>query len=140
MTENEFIKSIDCQFPYQDREASRNLVLTACELSANAAFAVLDEIAQPGKGCPVPIEIRQENISLLEAYLNHPLVPILLPVARRMVLDEDLTVLEAVECMNAIRSYPGQYSALELALMSCDDCNGVANQVYEQIRELWQSA
>lgn len=149
MTEQAFIDSIDCRFPYTDRDAGRQLVFEACCLSANAAFAVLNELARPGVGADAPVEVRQELISLLEDCLEHPsgalsmagvstLAPILVPVARRLVAGDELSVPEAVVCMQAIRSYSGQYAALSLAYMSCDDVAGEADALYKEIMNSWR--
>jgi hypothetical protein len=138
VTEQAFIDSIDCQFPYTDRDAGRRLVLKACDLSANAAFAVLDELARPGAGADAPVEIREELISLLAHRLEHPLVPILVPVARRLVAGCELSVSEALACMGAIRFHSGQYAALSLAYMSCDDVAGEADGVYKEVVKSWQ--
>jgi hypothetical protein len=138
VTEEAFIDSIDCQFPYTDRDTGRRLVLEACDLSANAAFAVLDELARPGAGANAPVEIREELISLLEHRLKHPLVPILVPVARHLVAGGELSVPEALACMSVIRSHSGQYAALSLAYMSCDDVAGEAGGAYKEIVNSWQ--
>ena len=141
MTEQAFIDSIDCRFPYTDRNAGRHLVFEACHLSANAAFAVLDELARPGVGADAPVELRQELISVLEDTLKHwphPLAPILVPVARRLVAGDKLSVPEALVCMQAIRSYSGRYAALSLAYMSCDDVAGEAEALYKEIINSWR--
>jgi len=147
VTEQAFIDSIDCRFPYTDRDAARQLVFEACCLSGNAAFAVLDELARPDVGADAPVEVRQELISLLEDCLKHPsgalamaatLAPILVPVDRRLVAGDKLSVPEAVVCMQAIRSYSGQYAALSLAYMSCDDVAGEADALYKEIMNSWR--
>jgi hypothetical protein len=138
VTEQAFIDSIDCQFPYTNRGIGRRLVLEACELSPNAAFAVLDELARPGVGADAPVDIREELISLLEQTLKHPLAPILVPVARRLVAGGELSVPEALTCMSAVRSHRGQYAALSLAYMSCDDVAGEADDAFKEIVDSWQ--
>jgi len=141
VTEQAFIDSIDCRFPYTDRDAGRHLVFEACHMSANAAFAVLNELARPGVGADAPVEVRQELISVLEDTLKrrpHPLAPILVPVARRLVAGDKLSVPEALVCMQAIRSYSGQYAALSLAYMSCDDVAGEAEALYKEIINSWR--
>jgi hypothetical protein len=140
MTEQEFLDAIDCNFPYRDEAFARRLVLEACGPSANAAFAVLDELARPGKGVDAPIEIRQSLISLLESTLKHPLVPVLVPVARRLVVGENVSVPDACACLNAIRAYPEQYAALTLAYLSCDDRDREADRLNEHIRKSWITA
>src|SRR5260370_41382687 len=104
VTEQAFIDSIDCRFPYPDRDAGGQLVFEAGCLSSNAVLAVLDELARSAVGIDAPVEIRQELISLLENTLKHPaagisfvcaaLAPILVPVSRRLVAGGELSIPE----------------------------------------------
>ncbi len=139
MTESEFIESIDCRFPSRHEEQGRRLVHLACELSANAAFAVMHELARPGAGADSPAGIRRSLLSLLSQKLAHPLVPIVVPITERLINESDLTVEEAISAMNAIRLYPGQYAALSIAYFSCDDANGDVERVYGDIEAAWQA-
>jgi len=49
MTEQEFISSIDCNFPYEDIALAKELILQARSISPNAVFMVLHEILRAPK-------------------------------------------------------------------------------------------
>ena len=50
MNEEEFLNSIDCRFPYEDKGKWRALILQGKNISDNASFGVLEEIARKPHG------------------------------------------------------------------------------------------
>ena len=58
-------------------------------------------------------------------------------VVRRLLADDMPTVDEAIQLLGMVSQYPGQYAALSLVSMSCDDCDGRADLVYRQIWDSW---
>lgn len=139
MTENEFISAIDCRFPYADTAAASALIVEACALGPNAAFAVADELARPPRGAATSVASRLELLGQLRRRLAHPIAATVLAVAERMVRGHELTVPEAVAALDAVAAFPGMYAALGLVVMSCDDADGDADRRYEDIVESWRS-
>jgi hypothetical protein len=139
VTEREFVDSIDCRFPYGDPGTARRLIAEGCAISANAAFAVAHELARPGRGVDAPVGARLEPLGVLQRSVAHPLSGAVLEVARRMILEQHLPVEEAVMVMEQVSAYPGEYAALSLVCMSCDDRDGAADRRYEAIVGAWQA-
>jgi hypothetical protein len=140
MTEREFVDSIECRFPYGDRDTARRLIAEACVISTNAAFAVAHELARPGRGVDAPVGARLELLAILQGSLVHPVSGAVLGLARRQIHDLDIPVEEAVAVMEQVSAFPGEYAALALAYMSCDDRDGVANRRYDEVVRQWQAA
>jgi len=138
MTEAEFIELIDCRFPYSDAAASRRLIAQACAISPNAAFAVADELARPAMGTDVSIATRLESLDILRNSLAHPLACAVLGLAQRKINEKEVTVGEAIAITEQVSAYPGEYAALGLAYMSCDDRDGLADHFYKDIIVRWQ--
>jgi len=81
VTEDEFIKTVDCRFPYDDEVRARELIKLGSAISPNAAFMVLHEICRPP--CSSQVVISRVNVLLGEwiVAVRHPLVQEVLPVA-----------------------------------------------------------
>lgn len=47
MTEQEFLDSIDCNFPYFDEKKWKELILQSFTINNNAVFCILDEVCRP---------------------------------------------------------------------------------------------
>jgi hypothetical protein len=133
-----FLESIDCQFPYQDQARAIALVEQACAISPNAAFAVVDEISRPPANELVSIEFSTTLLSLIEQQLLHPLVPSIIGIARKLVLDQSIPVMESVLVMREVEQFPGQYSALSIAYFACDDVDGIADAEFNRINAIWE--
>lgn len=140
MTEREFIESIDCCFPYSDGEAAPRLIEVACAMSANAAFMVVYELACPPRHERVTRDVLQALLAQVEARLNHPLKAVVLPIARTRIDGNEITVGDAVVAMRKIAAYVDQYNALAIACMSCDDRDGEAERVYEEVVRSWKAS
>ena len=139
MTEAEFINSTDCRFPYGDNFAARDLISKSCGISPNAAFAVADELARPPRGAKTSVSKRLALLGHLRGSLKHPLAGTVLALAERMIKGEKATVKEAMAIMERISTFPGEYAALGLAYMSCDDRQGLADRFYNEIIERWKA-
>ncbi len=138
MNEQEFIESIDFNFPYEDERKSVSLIELAREISSNAAFMVLHEIVR------APQEISSEaREALYKRWLNefsHALLPAVCEAAEAMLSGKELSVGRALELMGRLANENGQYNALSIIYFSCDDQEGKVDSLYSQIVEQWQSA
>jgi len=139
MNEAEFITAIDAQFPYDDPTRGKELAAQACSISPNTAFAVAEELARPGYGENPPVSERLEVLEALRSTIDHPLAAGVLDVAERMIGGEEMSVSGAVALMHEIAAYPGQYCALNIAYFSCDDVDGIADTLNDQIRDSWET-
>lgn len=139
LLELEFIDKIDGAFPYHDPKACSKLIDEAIRISPNSVFAVTEEI------CRIPDEDR-ENIPYLfltgllktiDEKFDHPLKPLVLKIAGRMLKQEETTVEEAGKNLEQVRPYPGQYAAMNILYFSCFDDEGKLDKVWDSIIAEW---
>ena len=135
--EASFISSIDCKFPYHNREAALNAIVLGCQTSTNAAFSVAHELARLPRSVSVAPPVLIELLDDLNARFEHSLKASVMKIARRMILGELLSEIEAIAAMDTIAKYPQQWCALSIAYFSCDDASGRVNEAYERIRSEW---
>jgi hypothetical protein len=140
MDEATFVDSIDARFPYTDLDAGLQLAEHACTISANAAFAVVDELARPPRGTAAPSAHRLAILERIRELLDHPLASVVLDLARRLVRDERPSVDDALRTMRLISAHPGQYAALSVAYFACEDSSGHADREYQRILKTWDAA
>lgn len=136
-TEKEFLEAIDCRFPFADRELATQLIEEGCRLSPNAGFTLVDEIVRPARGAAAPADLRRYLLDAVFGQLSHPLVPIIKPLAERLVAGQESTVDEALAIMRKVAEHPGQYAALSVAYFSADDVSGVLDRENSIIRGVW---
>ena len=137
MTEDEFIKTVDCRFPYDDEVRARELIKLGSAISPNAAFMVLHEICRPP--CSSQVVISRVNVLLGEwiVAVRHPLVQEVLPVAKAMIQNREISPVEAIRVMKSIAPYRNQFSALSIAYFACDDTTGEAEAEYQCVFDVW---
>ena len=140
MHESDFIASIECRFPYENRAYAIEIATQACALSSNAAFAVVDEISRPPVGESSPPELSEDVFSLVEASLAHPLTTPILALARKLVAGKLVSVTESLFVLRQVERFPGQYCALSVAYQACDDVDGVVDQEFNRIMAAWSAA
>lgn len=136
-TEQEFLEAIDCRFPFSDRDLAAQLIQEGCRLSPNAGFTLVDEIVRPARGISAPVALRRDLLNAVFNQLRHPLVPIIKPLAERLVAGQAATVEDALAIMRQVAEHPGQYAALSVAYFSADDVAGVLDREDGIIREGW---
>jgi len=140
MTEYEFVMSIDCNFPYHDETAWRRAIEVGAEISPNAAFMVLYEICMRGHGVEVPLADLRLMLDVWARRFDHPLVPVLRPVAEMLIERKRWTVAQSLAVMREISPYVNQYGALEIARFACDyEDDSDAERLYDEIVAKWKS-
>ena len=139
MSEIEFIESIACKFPYQDAVLALRLAETACSISPNAAFAVLDEISRPPFGETADAAVFSSVVAYCESQILHPLASPVISIVRKLGLREPVSVSEAIFVLRQIERFPGQYAALSIVYFASDDVAGLADNEYNRIRALWDA-
>ncbi|WP_170515338.1 hypothetical protein [Ruegeria atlantica] len=137
MNEAEFSKSIDCSFPYANREEAIELIDTSLSISTNAAFMVLEELCRPPEGMAVAKETLLDFIDVWSKKVDHPLARLVVPIARLMVEGNYLSGREAEKVAKSIAAFKGQYSALNIAYFSSDDTDESLETVIHEVRERW---
>jgi hypothetical protein len=137
--EIKFIDSIDCNFPYHDRQKCLRLIDEAAGISVNAIFSVTEEI------CRIPVsekeKVQKSYLLDLLAYtkdkFEHPIKEIIFDTADKMIREQDLTVDEVIKGMEIIKEYRGQFAALSILYFSCDDKDEKLEPMFNQIRSDW---
>lgn len=140
MNEVEFIEAIDCRFPYGDQAKAQELIELAARISPNASFMVLHEICRPPKGTKESSLVLLELATSWEGSIEHPLVSVVLPIAKSMIQDKLISVGVAIAAMREIAFYKGQYNALAIPYLACDDEDGEADALHREVTHAWQSA
>lgn len=138
MTEQEFIESIDFNFPYNEEEKAIELISQGRKISENASFMVLHEIVRAPSGVT-----RETKEFLYNHWCNgfsHELLPQVKEASSALLANQELPVERAIELMENFKSHIGQYCALSIVYFSCNDTEGKADQKYNQVTEQWQSA
>lgn len=138
MEEREFIESIDCRFPYSDRESALRLIKAACSISSNAAFAVAQELARPPRSIAVGRDVLHGLLGELEMQFEHPLKSVIFPIARRMIDGEEISVPESLAAMRQVEPFAHQVNALAIPYHACDDLEGEADRAWEEIVVSWK--
>ena len=140
MTEHEFILAIDCCFPYSDEKKAKHLIELGCSISPNAAFMVLHELCQ----IPRSVSTRRYKIQKLIEYwsqsFSHPLNPVVVPVASKLLHGKYIPVKRCIKYMELVAAYSDCINALNILYFSCDDTEGSMESAYDKIISKWQSA
>lgn len=139
--ENEFLYSIDCQFPYDDPARALALADQAVGISANAAFAVLYEVCFVPDDVDADLTTRCDVLARITKLLRHPLGKVILPLAADLLEGKRAPVPRQIETMRRVSSFPGQYSALQIALFAGEPeetRDEELDRVYDEIVDAWQ--
>lgn len=137
--ETKFIDSIDCNFPYDDKQECLRLIDEAMGISENAVFFVTEEICRMPvtKRDKVEISYLVELLTYIRDKFDHPIKEIIFDTADKMIRGQDLTVDEAIKRMEIVRGYRGQFAALSILYFSCDDIEGRLEPLWDSIRTDW---
>jgi hypothetical protein len=138
MNEREFISKIDCRFPYTDEQQANGLIATACSISSNAAFAIGYELGHPGRNADVPFQNRIRLLQVLQDGFSHPLKSEIIGLVEDAIRGRKKSLEDALTIMRKIAPYPGEYCALSIACFSCDDVDGIADELFNGIAKGWQ--
>lgn len=137
MTEEEFIRSIDCCFPYENPIQWRRLSAKAARISSNAAFMVLHEVCRVPRSGKVRPRTRRRIATHLCARFRHPALRIAMPAIEAYLKGEKLRPAKAARAMCALSSYPGEFNALAICYFSSIDRNGRLDRMYEKVLSSW---
>lgn len=139
MDEQTFCDAIDGSFPLQNRERALRLAITACDISANAAFFIVDAVARPSVRDAARLDIQLKVLDEIRARLSHPLADVVLPLAESLVTGDTISVERAENAMRAIGEFPGEHAALTLAYLGANDEDGRLAARYNDVRAAWDA-
>jgi hypothetical protein len=141
MLELDFIDRIDGAFPYNNRQESLKMIDEALSISANAVFAVIEEIARiPDEERElVPFLSLSDLLNTIEKKFEHPLKPAVLKTARNMLAQVETDVDEAVNNIKSLNKYPRLYAALNIFYYSSFDESGVLDKAWDDVIKEWDN-
>jgi len=137
MNEAEFCDRIDSCFPWMDHVQAVALIELSRRISPEAVFAVLHELARPGRYADAPAPTRRRLLELLGDGFEHPAKSITFAVAGRMIDGEQLSEQEALSAMCALEEHSGMWSALNTVYFSSDGDVERLDAEYERIKARW---
>lgn len=137
--EIQFLDKIDCNFPYQDKQESLQLIEQASSLSTNALFSIVEELCRISESerPNVSTETLLDLLTLTANKINHPLERIIVETADKMIRKEELTVEDVLLKMQTVQKYPGQFAALSILYFSCDDKDEKLESTWDNIISEW---
>jgi len=139
MTEEEFIESIDARFPYENIRECKRLIEQGISISENSSFMVLHELCMVPKSKKVN---RVELLKLVDHWIEtnkHPVAKLVANIAKKILMDTEVSVAESMAAMEKIRPYKWQQCALSIPYMACDDSEGKADDLLNEIQKEWRS-
>jgi hypothetical protein len=115
-----FIDAIDCNFPYQNIELSKSLILEARNLGMNAICSVCYELCNIPEGIQVP----QENLLLLFAFIKEDELLIWYEFIWELIYKHlsgiSISENELLEAMWKVESLDGEHLCMMALLWSLD--------------------
>ena len=119
-TQQVFINAIDCNFPYNNIELSRSLILEARNLGMNAICSICYELCNIPKGILVP----QDTLLLLFQFLKEDKLFIwyefILELMHKYLSGASISEDELFEAMRRLESHQGEHLCMMALLFSLD--------------------
>lgn len=140
MNEKDFVDSIDCCFPYEDEEKWRELILQAKDISANAAFCLLYEIAMKPQSSHVSAKRQLEIVEVWAAENLHPLAEQAIVAAKAIISGVSSPVPQVLEWMDSVQPFKDSFCALAIFYSACDDVDGSVDKKWHSIVNSWKEA
>jgi hypothetical protein len=140
MTEEEFIASIDCQFPYDAPREWRRSIALARNISPNAVFMVIHELCRPPRSSRVSAATRLRIYRCVQQRFKHPLLTRLDSLFSTAISGGMVPVSRAGAAMRQVARYRDQYNALAICYFSCNDRLGRTEALYDAITAEWSNA
>lgn len=141
--EAEFLERLDARFPYADDAQAHALIAQGRALSANAAFAVLEEIARAPRSVDVDPSRQRDLAAAWADGFDHVLKPQALECAEALIAHRPLPVARVAELIQVLAAHPGQWAALNLADFAADhdEPKGAAqvDALGQALRESWRA-
>ena len=139
LSEDEFYALIDANLPYQRPLAVHALIRVGTQFSSNMAFVLLNELCLPPFSRLVEPDTLLGYVKIWDEAFDHPLKSDLMALARLHIAKKTVSVGAAISTMNKVADYPGEYAALNIAYMACDDVYGLVDRRNDEIRAVWEA-
>jgi hypothetical protein len=139
LSEDEFYALVDANLPYQRPLAVHALIRIGTQYSANMAFVLLNEICRPPFSKLAEPDTLLGYLKVWDELFDHPLKTDLMNLARLHIAKEEVSVSAAISIMDKIAIFSGEYAALNIAYMACDDIEGLADRRNDEIRAAWEA-
>lgn len=140
LREEEFIRKIDCHFPYDDQEQALSIIEEGCSLSSSAAFMILFELSNPGRNASYEKSMISDYLAHWSALFEHPLKEKILFLVNKKLNGEFIADEELIEGMLACSDYPGSLNALNTIYNSkFSEANDI-EELYTEIVKVIASA
>lgn len=131
-----FIEKIDCKFPYNDQSESFQIIDEATKIGSEAVYAVVHEVVRVPKSQAITVELGELYLNRLYSGFKHPLKSLVFGIANSLISKRPVSESEVIAALNAIKSYPGNYSALNVAYFAC--WSQEVDDLYTKITTSWQ--
>lgn len=138
MNEEEFLKSIDCRFPYENENQWRALIHQGKEISENASFGVLEEISRKPFGNKISEKEQLKMVGAWEIENEHPLVQPVIEAAKAIITNEPLSVEKTLGLLSQVQAFRNLYCALNIISFACDDVEGLVDKKWQEIVNSWK--
>lgn len=138
MLEKDFLDSIDCKFPYNEK--GKEIIKTAVSISDNSVFWVIHELVRPPKSMRSKIKKidLKELLNYVNANFQHPLKIDILSISEKIINSEIVSASQILNIMDQLRNYRGLYTALNILYFACDDSDWRIEEKYNEIVAYWR--
>jgi hypothetical protein len=140
MTEDTFIASIDCRFPYNAPREWRRLIVAARDISPNSVFMIIHELCRPPRSSSVSMNTRLRIYRCVQQRFRHPMLTRLDLLFLTVMSGGTVPVSRARAAMRQVARYRDQYNALAICYFSCDDRLGRNEPLYDAITSEWNNS
>ena len=142
MNEEDFLSSINCKFPYEDKEACLSLIDKSVSISDNASYAVLEAICCKPFMHPIKTKDQLELIDAWKKRNTHPSMENIIEAAIACVHSPDgLPEDKVIRYMDELAPFKNQHKALMILYSSIENTtSGAYQDKFNEIRGLWKSA
>ncbi|NIX76087.1 hypothetical protein [Microvirga terricola] len=142
MTEEQFLNVIDCPISdkgHPDIPFWKIMIDLGRAISANAVFAVLDEISRPPRSAKVSLPAQRDVMNYWRAGFDHPLAEDVSEVAIARIGGRCISTEQCLALMDTISHHPGQYAALSIVYFACErDETGEVDRRWDNINDQWR--
>ena len=141
MNESEFLKLINCNFPYGDKQACFKLINESADISDNTSYAVLELICCKPLGHPILAEEQHELIRAWDKKNTHPVKNNIIKAAIACVELDGLQEKIVLRYMDELKPFNNQFKALMILHASVDDtATAKYENKFNEVRNAWKNA
>lgn len=140
MNEQDFLNSIDCNFPYDDIEMWKNIIDTAISISNNCIFGIIYEFFNIPKN--LQWKVKKKNIIFLLDYINknitHHAIKNIINLWTNILNWNNISNMEVLDSMEKLKDDKWLYWALSILYFFWNDNNWEIENKYNEIINYWE--